>query len=54
MLPKVLTNQNFWGCLCTPGSYTTEWYKSAWSNYRPAGHMWPVDRIFKACKLSQH
>jgi len=21
---------------------------SAWSNYRPPGHMWPADRIFKA------
>jgi len=23
ILPKFLTNQNFWGCACTPASYTT-------------------------------
>jgi len=22
-LPRFLTNQNFWGCACTPASYTT-------------------------------
>ena len=27
--------------------------KSVQPKYRPAGHMWPTDRIFKARELSQ-
>jgi len=27
-------------------------HRAVWSNYRPAGHMWPENRIFKARELS--
>jgi len=27
---------------------------TVWSNYRPAGRMWPSDRIFMARELSQY
>jgi len=26
-------------------------FRSAWSNYKPGGHIWPVDRIFKAASF---
>jgi len=26
----------------------------AWNNYRPTGHMWPLDKIFKARELFQY
>ena len=57
-LPWLEVAHRTWGCKC--GWLTRQclmfeaickpfWkHRPAWSKYRPAGHMWPVDRIFMA------
>jgi len=49
ILPKFSTNQNFWGCACTPSSDTTEWIarhlhrKKACSTTKPKYAIFPAE-----------
>jgi len=33
ILPEFSTKQNFWGCVCTPTPYNTEWFQPTLPNF---------------------
>ena len=46
-----LVTQNL---LCSGSSSTVSCSGTAWNNYWPGGRIWPAERIFRTCVLSQY